>query len=169
MTAGKDVISKRNMLRLWGMVACLVILAGCGGGERDDAGVTPIPAATATHTPAAETIDISDVTWTTAIEDSGGPGDAVDSFPADAPAIIAAVEVSDVPAGSVMTATWQIDGEAVPGAEMTVTVEQDVEQGWVTFRFVRDGDQIFPLGELEVRIEASDGTVATGEVEIVLP
>lgn len=125
--------------------------------------------APAPPTPQPETVEFSDVVWTTGIDDNGDPGDAVDVYPADAPAIIAAVEVSQMPAESMIAATWQIDGDDVPGAGMSVTAERDLERGWVTFQFVRDGDQIFPLGQLKVTIEASDGTVVTGEVDIVLP
>lgn len=172
MTFGTKWVNNRSILRSWMLLMGPLLLVGCGGGESGDANDTQAPTVmpTSTMPPESQSIELSDVIWTTSVDsESGEPDDAVETFPADAPAIIAAVEVRRLPAGSVITATWQIDGDDVPEAEMSVTADQDLERGWVSFQFVRDEDQYFPLGQLEVNVAASNGMAVTGEVTIGLP
>lgn len=110
------------------------------------------------------------VTWTTAVDpETGAPENEVAAFPIDAPAIIAAVEVGELQAGTVLTATWRIDGVEVPQATMQVTAQQDLQEGWATFQFTRAPDRLFPLGKLEVQVTAGDGSEVTGSVDVVLP
>lgn len=156
------------------VAACLVFLAGCGDDSTGPDDGTPAPPVTAMQTAEAgqeaEPLQLSDVVWTTGVDpETGEPVDDVSTFPIDAPAIIAAVNVEDLPAGVELTATWTIDGADVPDATMRVTSDAAVIEAWVTFRFDRADDQRFPIGDLVVTITASDGQAVSGEVEITLP
>lgn len=113
---------------------------------------------------------MSDVVWTTAVDPvTREPLDNVERYPNDAPVIIAAVEVKDVPAGMVLTATWTIDGVEVPEAAMTAVPEAGLAAGWATFQFTRQEGHLFPLGVLSVTVAAEDGGTVSGSVGIVLP
>lgn len=170
---GVDVIRRRT--RLLAIAACALVLVGCGGGTPDNTSTPPAPATTATEraarpTPPPAAAELLAVTWTTDVDPAtGAPRDDVDAFPSDAAAIIAAVECGGLAAGTELTATWSIDGTEVPEATMRVTVDRTISNGWATFRFTRDPERRFPLGELQVRVTASDGTEVTGTVDIVLP
>jgi len=151
------------------MVAVVMLITGCGGGSaeptREEAPASP-PVATATSIP----IGMTGITWTTAVDPSTRePLDSVQQFPNDAPVIIAAVGIEDVPAGAVLTATWTIDGVAVPAATMTVTSGSTLATGWATFQLTREAGHLFPLGELSVTVSAEDGASVSGSVEIVVP
>lgn|GEM_PF-2151947 len=167
---------KRRISLIAVVVGCVLALAGCGGGGGDDnAGSTPAPTADATRPPQrpAETpvpIGMSEVVWATEVDpETREPEGEVTSFPNDTPVIVAAVQLSSVPAGTVLTATWSIDGLEVPAMTTQATTEASLETGWATFQLSRDEGRLFPLGELQVRIVAPDGTEVTGAVDIVLP
>src|SRR5699024_3096954 len=119
---------------------------------------------------APDSISFSDVVWTTEVDpETREPQDEVSSYPNNAPAIIAAVNVEQLPGGTELVASWTIDGVEVPDARMTVATEATVVDAWVTFQFTRDGATLFPLGVLEVTITGGEGSEVTDEVEIVLP
>ena len=157
------------------MIAGLaLVLAGCGSGND----VTPDATAVSTSasrvaaelTPTPVAIAISDVVWTSGVDPTTRqPQDTVSAYTTTSPAIIAAVQVGALSTGTTLTATWSIDGVPVPAVTMEATVERPIEDGWATFQFTREEGRRFPLGHLQVEITASDGTVVTGEVDIVLP
>lgn len=155
-------------------LGCVLVLAGCGGGS-DDAGSTPAPTARATQPPErpAETPvppGMSEVVWTTEIDpETREPEGEVTSFTNEAAVIIAAVQVSSIPAGEVLTATWSIDGLEVPEMTTQAMTDASLETGWATFQLRREEGRSFPLGELQVQITTSDGTEVIGAVKIVLP
>lgn len=148
------------------MIAALVILAGCGG----DSGEMPTAPDVAEATPPPQPISLGEVVWATEIDHrTQEPGDSVTSYPNNAPAIIAAVPVESVPEGAEITATWMIDGTEVPQATTSVVAQGPVDEGWVTFRFTRDTNRLFPLGVLAVTVTGPDGETTSGEVEITFP
>jgi len=150
------------------LVLGLGILAGCGGEAADVAEPTSTPPPPPTATPLP--VGLSAVVWTTSIDPATHePQDTVTIFPNDAEAIIAAVEVKNVAAGTSLTATWTIDGEPVPDAAMTAETDSTLASGWATFQFTRKEGELFPLGDLAVTVTASDGTSVTGDIDIVVP
>ncbi|HEV2073953.1 MAG TPA: hypothetical protein VGR29_09955 [Thermomicrobiales bacterium] len=170
MTTDWGSEEKGRCLVLALMAASVLVLAACGGSDDDGAGQErTIAAIDAVATPPAAA-ELLGVTWTTAVDpETRVPKNEVTSFPNDAPAIIAAVEVGEVQAGTELTATWSIDGVEVPKASMRVTAQQDLQEGWATFQFTRDPARLFPLGELEVRVTAPGDDAVTATVDIVLP
>ena len=173
MTTGWGPKGKEGGLGLWAMASCVLVLTACGGSgdeDRTSGLISAVTEATATPDLPPAPAELLGITWTTAVDpETQAPEGEVTSFPTDAPAIIAAVDVGELQAGTVLTATWSIDGVEVPQATMQVTAEQDLQEGWATFQFTRAADRLFPLGELEVRITAGDGSAVTGTVDIVLP
>ncbi len=152
------------------MAASVLALAACGGSDNGGVGQEQTDAALSAVTTPPAAADLVGITWTTSVDpETRAPENEVTSFPNDVPAIIAAVEIGEVQAGTVLTATWSIDGVEVPQATMQVTAQQDLQEGWATFQFTRDPARLFPLGELEVRVTAPGDDAVTASVDIVLP
>ena len=154
------------------LLGCLTIAVACGNdagsGTGDDGAAAPEP--TAVPRPTEVPFAISDVVWTTGIdEESGEPVDEVDAFTTVSPRLVAIIEVENVSAGTGFTAIWTIDGIEVPDATMEATVDEDMSTAWIAFEFVRDEGRYFPLGELEVTITSTTGETVQGSVDIELP
>ena len=173
MTIGWGGEGKERDPRLWMIVAGVLLLTACDGSTQGNG--VPDAAVTATEQTVAPAsrltaAELLGVIWTTAVDpETRAPVNEVSSFPTNAPTIIAAVEIGEAQAGTVLTATWSIDGVDVPQATMQVTAGKDLKEGWATFQFNRAPDRLFPLGELQVRVSAGDDSVVTGTVDIVLP
>lgn len=149
------------------MIGVLVVATACGNDASDGTGtgdaVQPTPALPGP-------MRIEGLTWTSAVDETTGePVDEVAAYTTTAPGIVAVVEASNVPAGTTFTASWTIDGQEVPEAEMRTTVGQDMTTAYVAFRFLRAEDRYFPLGELAVTVTAGSGETISGAVEIQLP
>ena len=152
------------------MVASVLALTACGGSDDSGKDKDQTDAALDAVATSPATAELLGITWTTSVDpETRAPEDEVTSYPNDAPAIIAAVEIGDVQAGTVLTATWSIDGVEVPQATMQITAQQDLQEGWATFQFTRDPARLFPLGELEVQVTAPGDDAVTASVDIVLP
>lgn len=166
-------IVRRRWLKLTAhmivMTGILLLVTGCG--SADDVSEPPGIPVDDEPTPTSEpAFGLLDIAWTSGIdEDTGEPVDEVEVFTTVSPGIVAAVEATNVPAGTELTAEWTIDGIEVPEATMNVTVEQDMSTAWIAFEFVRDEGRYFPLGELEVVVTASSGQSINGSVAIGLP
>jgi hypothetical protein len=169
---GRYIIWGQIVRNRWFLVAillgCLAIASGCGSDQGADgeqaSDVAPTPQST------ENPFGILDVVWTSGVdEQSGEPIDEVDSFTTVSPRIVAVVQAENVPAGTVFTATWTIDGLEVPEATMEATVDADMATAWVAFEFIRAEGRYFPLGELEVSVAASNGETIQDSVRIELP
>lgn len=152
---------------LCALLGVLLVATSCGGGDAtpdvQDDGDTGQAAF-------AEPMEIVGLTWTSGVsEETGEPVDSVESFTTISPAVIAVVEVTNVPAGTDFTASWTIDGIEVPEATMNVTVEEDMSVAYVAFEFIREEGRYFPLGELEAVVTASSGESIDATVDIQLP
>lgn len=163
----------RLVNRIWILVACLLLLVACGGGDADpnpDSGAdsTP-PPASPTAEPEPE-LTMENVVWTEAVEeDTGAPVQIVENFTTQSPAIIAAVEVTNVPEGTTFTATWTINDQPIEGSEMQIESDGDLPHAWVAFSFTRDDDKHYPIGQLSVIITSSDGAMQESSIEIDFP
>lgn len=161
----------RVLGKFWLIGMCLLVLVACGG----DPGPTEPPAEgtppPAPSTPAsAPEMAIQEIVWAETVNpDSGEPTDIVSSFTTVSPAIIAVIEVSDVPQGTEFTATWTINDQPIEGLEMHTTTQGDLAHAWVTFSYVRDEGQLFPVGQVGVVITSSDGDVRESSAEIGFP
>ena len=163
----------RLVNRFWILAACLLLLVACGGSDADpnpDSGAdsTP-PPASPTAEPATE-LTMERVVWTEAIEEeTGAPVRIVENFTTQSPAIIAAVEVTNVPEGTTFTGTWTINDQPIEGSEMEITSDGDLPHAWVAFSFTRDDDKFYPVGQLSVVITSSDGAMQESSIEIGFP
>jgi hypothetical protein len=149
--------------------ACLA-LAGCGS----DAG-TPEPTATqvatvaATPTPPATPAAIGEIVWTAAVDPAtNAPAGSLAALPDDSAQVVAALPVGSLPAGTVLTAHWTIDGDPLPSLDPPpVTVQQDRADAWVAWTLTWSGDETWPIGTLGIAIEVDGSEQRTGEIPIV--
>lgn len=148
------------------LLACLMLVTGCGGGESPKP--TPEPDVAPEPTVAPFTLD--DIVWSSGVDAATGePLDEVDAYTTVSQAIVAVVPATNVPAGTEFTAIWTIDGLDVPETTMSVIVEEDMSTAWIAFELARDEGRYFPLGELELTVTSSTGEEVSGSVRITLP
>lgn len=164
--SGKRQVGRGRWVHLLAIVSILLTVAGCG--SEDDA--SPDEAEATAGASDIAPMEIAGLTWTSGVEEeTGEPVDNVEAYTTISPAIVAVVEATNVPAGTVFTATWTIDGLDVPEATMDVTVAEEMATAWIAFEFVRAEGRYFPLGELEVTVTSSSGDTIDASVPIQLP
>ena len=100
---------------------------------------------------------------------TGEPTDIVTIFTTESPAIIAVIEVSDVPEGTEFTATWTINNQPIASIDMNISASDDLDHAWIAFSFTRDDGQLYPVGQLGVVITSSEGDLREGSAEIGFP
>lgn len=147
-----------------------LLLVACG--SDDEASVTPEAPPTEEASPTAEpaTTEFGQVIWAEQIdEETGEPIAVVDAFTTQSTHIYAVLEATDLSADTTFSATWTINGQSIEGSEMEITTEGDMPHAWLTFSFTRDGEALFPTGQLGVTITSSDGTMREGSIEIAFP
>ena len=150
------------------LIACAilaVVLAGCGGGSDTVSTVTPeVPTATPQPTPS---LKLGQVVFAQVLDADGAPEDPASEIPRSATSIYAAVEVSNVVAGSSFTAIWTMDGTVIPELESQATLETSASSGFVSFHLTWEGAALWPVGVLGVTISSNSGESVTGAVQIV--
>lgn len=156
--------------RFWIVLAVALVLVGCGA---DDSPDSPESVATPIATPlpvVGSNMEIGEIIWAEAVSTSDGePSEIVTRFTTESPAIIAVVEVDEMPGGVEFVATWTINDQPIEGTETDIIASDDLEHAWIAFSFTRDEDQRFPIGQLGVVITTSDGDMREGSVEIGFP
>lgn len=150
------------------ILVCLVLVA-CGSDQGDAPSSTPVQFI-ASPTPSVPDMTIGTIVWSgSADETTGEPADVVETYTPESPAIIASIEVTDVPAGTEFTATWTLNDQPITAEDMHVTADADLDHGWVSFRFVLKDGQQYPTGQLGVVITTSTGALREGSIRIDWP
>jgi len=167
MAFGRRVDRRRHSPVGWVALLALVstLLVGCsiGGSSEGEPEVTVAP----TIEPTAEPVTrFGEVTWATAVEDTGAPAEDLEAFPRDTETIHAVVPVENAPAGETITARWSMDGVTIDAIDATVTIDEATQAGWVTFALTWEGDALWPVGTLGVDITAASGATVRGEIQI---
>lgn len=160
----------QKLRKLGSILACTLVLVACGSDEtppvQKQNNATPV-AATATP---QTSMEIGDVVWATSTDpNTGEPTEIANGFAGNSPAIIASIEVSNLPQGTEFTAIWTINDAPIPDSEMKVIADSDVAQAWITFRFDRTEGETYPIGQLGVSITINNGTLRKATVEIGFP
>lgn len=157
--------------RIWIVVACALLLVACGTEDAPDpADVPATPIATPPPAEPDPVMEVGPIIWAQELDpDTGEPTNVVTRFNTESPAIIAVIEVSELPEGTEFTATWTINGQPIDGSDMEISASDDLEHAWIVFRFTRDEAQLYPIGQLNVVITSSEGDLREGSVEIGFP
>lgn len=166
----------RLVSRIWCVLACAVLLVACGNDvpspESGDATAVATPHSDGVDgdAPSAPEMDVGEIIWAQAVEpETGEPTDIVTRFNTESPAIIAVIEVSEVPSGTGFTASWTINDQSIDGIDMDISSSDDLEHAWIAFSFTRDEGQLYPIGQLNVVITTSEGDLREGSIEIGFP
>jgi hypothetical protein len=150
------------------VIALTVLVVGCSGESASES--TPAPEPTerpVTPVPTPVPVSLGRIIWTTSVEeDTGAPEEGLEVFAYDAPAIIAAIETSPLPAGTTLTAQWTMNGVAVPGGPTAVATDTDRAEGWVSFELIRNEGMTWPPGVLEITVTVEDGATVSDSVPI---
>ena len=153
--------------KIWIMLACLLLLVACSS---DDPISSPVIVSTPAATPPSEEMNVGPIIWAQATDAATGkPTDIVTIFTTESPAIIAVIEVSDVPEGTEFTATWTINNQPIASIDMNISASDDLDHAWIAFSFTRDDGQLYPVGQLGVVITSSEGDLREGSAEIGFP
>lgn len=158
-----------RLLRQIGVILVCLVLVACGS-DQDQPVSDPTVEPAASPTPPAAEMAIGTIVWSgSADEATGEPADVVETFTPESPAIIASVEVTDVPSGTEFTATWTLNDQPIAVEDMHVTADADLDHAWVSFRFVLKEGQQYPTGELGIVITTSTGALREGSISIEWP
>lgn len=142
-----------------------LILMGCGGANDPELDPTAEPpTATSQPTPG---LQMGQVLFTQTIAADGAAVDPSPEIPRSATSIYAVVEVANVQPGSSFSATWTMDGTAIPELDGQTTLETGASSGQIAFHLIWEGAALWPVGTLGVTITASSGEMVSGDVQIV--
>lgn len=156
--------------RIWIVLACAVLLVACGNDSVTEA--TPeVDTTPPAGTPPPESgMIIGEVIWALEVDPATGePIDTATRYTTQSPAIIAVIEVDNIPEGTEFTATWTINNLPIEVAEMDITASEELPHAWVAFSFTREDDQRYPRGTLGVVITTSEGDMREATVDIGFP
>jgi hypothetical protein len=108
------------------------------------------------------------VVWSTDADPvTGAPGSAVAEVPQSAVTIHASLQTESLPAGTIVTADWTIDGTPIPGVTQKLTVDQARGAGWIEFHLDWTGTGTWPRGALGIAIAIDGVPTSSGSVQIV--
>lgn len=160
----------RTGIRIWLTLICALLLTACGGDADTTTEQQEATNAAESTPPPSEEMTLAPLVWSESVDDeTGGPTGEVTEFTTESPAIIVLIEAEHVPAGTEFVASWTINGNAIPEAEMQVEATGDMPHAWIAFKFTRADGQIYPVGTLGVEINVSNGDLIEDSVEIGFP
>ncbi len=152
-----------------GVILLALLLVSCGG-DTPNPGANAPSSPTASPTAAPPEMSIGPIVWSETVDaESGAPNAEVSAFTPQSPAIIASIEANDIPEGTEFTAIWMLNDEPIEGGEMHVQADGDIDHAWIAFRFTREDDKSYPVGQLSVVITANTGVLREGSIEINFP
>ena len=167
---------RRGQVTAWLTSGALLatLFAGCAGDDPQPSALSgqssPTASSSIVATPAGTPVapvELGKVVWAERIDPvTGEPRATVEAFPADVETIYALAPVRSAPAGSVVSATWALNGTPIKGAEQQVRIDQDVTGGWVAFHLTWTGDGGWPPGTLSVALTANGRSIGEGRVPL---
>lgn len=125
------------------------------------------PSAGPTATPA---ITVFSLGLTQQIQSDNEPSQMLATVPSNAGTVYVVIELSGVPEGSILYATWLVNANRPEDRTIIATVEQPVgDDGrhWVAFPFSLDGS--LPPGMYAIVVEYEGGALGTLGVEVTNP
>jgi len=151
-----------------------MLLGGCAGEDsRQNTAASPTAgpatsvAVTTPETTPSASVELGEVVWAERIDPTTGePRATVDAFPAETETIYALAPVRRAPAGSVVAATWALNGTPIEGSAQEVRIADAVAGGWVAFQLTWTGEGAWPPGILSVTLTANGRSAGEGSVAV---
>lgn len=111
---------------------------------------------------------IGEVVWTNAVDPATqAPADPLSSIPSDTAEIYAALPLTSVAAGTVISASWSHNGVPLEALSSSVTASTAATDAWVAFRLNRiDSGMPMPRSELDWP-DGDYGVVITVDGQVV--
>ncbi len=116
----------------------------------------------------SERAELGPVVWASGVDPAtNAPRDRVGAFSTGSPVIQAAVPVSRLARGTVLSAVWSYNGTPLPLPPSQVVAERDEEETWVEFHLPQPGGQPWPAGvyAIEVQVDGQPAQAAAVLVE----
>lgn len=153
------------------VAAGLIVLAGCGGGKGAMLTATAGSTATAMVVPPTSTplpaSTVGKVVWTASVDPTtNAPGNAVQAFPNDAPVLYAVVYVTNVRAGSVLSASWTYNDVALSGVVTSVVPTALYTGGYVQFHLARAASATWPAGTYKIEIALDGAPIRSATIDV---
>lgn len=155
------------------LITTLTVVA-CGGEPKlaiPETAAPPQATTVATAVPPAPpqaTPEIAAVVWTTATEPATNePVDEVAQYATDAPALIAAARVTDLPAGTTVEATWTYNNTPLDAFASSLTIESALPERWLRFHLERGADTTWPPGSYAISISLGSTPVLEASIDVV--
>jgi hypothetical protein len=171
-------LARRSILSGVTFVILALSLASCGGESQLALPETPSPAPVMQAQPStpsiapltAPTPSIGGVIWTTDIDPAtDAPVDAVTRYFTDAPRIIAALFLSDVPPGSSIEAKWTYNDTSLDTFATQLSVDGLADERWISFHLDRSPDVPWPSGIYEIVVSLDGAPLQQSSVEVLDP
>jgi hypothetical protein len=109
--------------------------------------------------------------WAASVDSAtNAPIETVEDYPPEAPAIVAAVFVTSLPAGSRLEASWEYNDTSLDAFTTALELPEATARQWITFEIARnDPAEPWPEGRYEIAIAHDGAIVREGTVEVVAP
>ena len=115
----------------------------------------------------SEHAEVGPVVWTTRVDPATkAPLERVNSFPADAQAIVATVPLARVETGTILAASWTYNGTPIEGLGGSVTAATAARDVWVAFDLTRQVAEPWPAGTYAILVTVDGRPAQASEVTI---
>jgi hypothetical protein len=118
----------------------------------------------------SERAEIGPVIWTTAVDPSTNvPRDRVTAYPAEAPALYAALPVTRISEGIEISATWIYNDTPIEGLNATIRADREQTDIWIEFHLTRSAVAAWPSGVYAVSITVDGASAHQATVQVGAP
>lgn len=152
-------------------VGVLLLLAGCGG-ARLVAPAAATPTASDVATPIAGPLatpapSLGEIVWSTSVDPvTNAPADAVASYRADAPRIVASMPTRGIPSEASIQATWEYNDTPLEAFTTELERPGQLETTWISFYLDRDPETLWPEGVYAIVLSIDGTEVRRSTVEV---
>jgi hypothetical protein len=111
---------------------------------------------------------IGNVVWATLTDPATNtPTEQIRSYRPDAPRIIAAIQATALPPGSIVEASWEYNDTSLDAFTTRLTPTDSGSEQWLSFHIARDPGVPWPVGTYEVTISLNGAEVLQAAVEVI--
>jgi len=107
------------------------------------------------------------VAWAAEVDPAtGGPAAPVDTLPADAPRLVAAIRVREGRAPGRVTAAWVYNNTPMPAFDAALDVPAGDGLTWAAFTLAMPEGRTWPTGTYEISLSLDGAPPVTGRIDV---